>query len=239
LPSPILTEGESVTPAYEPVDEQGNPAARYDMLESVSFAFLLALEALTPAQRAVLLLRDVFDYSVRETAVALAMSEANVKTTHARARRAMIGYDQTRAKTSPALQEHARQMLERFLHCLSQNDVAGVEALLARDVVALSDGGGEFFAARVPVKGPAKVAQFYLYLTKKIDAATVRIQPLWLNGTAAMLFDFGPQSARYEPRYAPRSVILLDIRATGEIGCVYSVLASRKLAALKNLASET
>ena len=57
LPSPIETGDEFTPPSYEPVDEEGNPAARYDMLESASFAFLLALEALTPAQRAVLLLR--------------------------------------------------------------------------------------------------------------------------------------------------------------------------------------
>ena len=69
--------------------DSGSPEGRYDLLESVSFAFLLALEALTPQQRAVLLLRDVFDYSVRETADALGMSEPNVKTTHHRARRAM------------------------------------------------------------------------------------------------------------------------------------------------------
>jgi RNA polymerase sigma factor (sigma-70 family) len=65
LPSPIETGDEAAAPPDEPVDEQGDPLARYDMLESVSFAFLLALEALTPAQRAVLLLRDVFDYSVK------------------------------------------------------------------------------------------------------------------------------------------------------------------------------
>lgn len=237
LPSPIETEPEVMndTPTYEPADEYGDPAARYDQLESVSFAFLLALEALTPAQRAVLLLRDVFDYSVRETATALAMSEANVKTTHSRVRRAMRGYDEHRTIPSPAFHERARQSLERFLHCLSQHDVAGVEALLARDVVALSDGGGEFFAARLPVKGVAKVAQFYLNLTKYVDAATIRIQLLWLNGTAAILFDLGPRPAGY----APRSVILLDVRPTGEIGRVYTVLATRKLAALKNPASET
>ena len=93
LPSPIETE--DVPPSFEPAGDE-SPAARYDLLESVSFAFLLALEALTPAQRAVLLLRDVFDYSVRETARALGFTEANVKTLHLRARRALAAYDRTR-----------------------------------------------------------------------------------------------------------------------------------------------
>src|SRR5499427_709758 len=94
LPSPIETGDEAATPADKPpfdelAHERGDPAARYDMLESVSFAFPLALEALTPAQRAALLLRDVFDYSVKETAEALGMSEPNIKTAHHRARRTM------------------------------------------------------------------------------------------------------------------------------------------------------
>ena len=75
LPSPIETE----PPSHEPADERGSPAARYDLLESVSFAFLLALEALTPMQRATLLLRDVFDYSGREAARALGISEASAR----------------------------------------------------------------------------------------------------------------------------------------------------------------
>src|SRR4029077_2785208 len=85
LPPPIETE----PPSHEPADEGGSPAARYDLLESVSFAFLLALEALTPMQRATLLLRDVFDYSGREAARALGISEASARTTHLRARRAL------------------------------------------------------------------------------------------------------------------------------------------------------
>jgi RNA polymerase sigma-70 factor (ECF subfamily) len=82
LPSPIETgepgadaADDRVLPAFEPsLPGLGSTEGRYDLVESVTFAFLLALEALTPQQRAVLLLRDVFDYSVRETAEALAVS---------------------------------------------------------------------------------------------------------------------------------------------------------------------
>ena len=81
----------------------------------MSFAFLLALEALTPSQRAVLLLRDVFDYSVRETAHALRVSEANVKTTHARARRAMRAYERERVPITTDVQARTREALSRFL----------------------------------------------------------------------------------------------------------------------------
>jgi RNA polymerase sigma factor (sigma-70 family) len=81
LPAPIET-GEQAA-------EDPDPEHRYGLLESVTFAFLMACEALTPRQRAVLLLRDVLDYSVEETARALAMGIPNVKTTHHRARAAM------------------------------------------------------------------------------------------------------------------------------------------------------
>jgi len=90
LPSPIDTGDEASPPSHEPTFAEGmSTEGRYDMLESVSFAFLIALEALSPRQRAILLLRDVFDYSVQETAVVLDLSEANVKTSHHRARRTM------------------------------------------------------------------------------------------------------------------------------------------------------
>ena len=69
-----------------------SPEGRYGQLESASFAFLLVLEHLTPQQRAVLILRDVYEYSVREAAEALDLSLANVKTTLHRARRAMAAY---------------------------------------------------------------------------------------------------------------------------------------------------
>ncbi len=115
-------------------------------MESVSYAFLLALEALTPAQRAVLLLRDVIDYEVRETAVALGMSEANVKTTHHRARRAMAAYDGARCRPTPARQSATGAALARFLDALQRDDVAALEALLSEEVRSLTD-GGEYPAA--------------------------------------------------------------------------------------------
>src|SRR3954470_3892816 len=111
LPSPVATDEESL-PSFEPAAPAADsPAARYDLLESISFAFLLALEALTPQQRAVLLLRDVFDYSTAETARALDLTEANVKVTLLRARKRMKDYDQQRADLSSAKREATRQAL--------------------------------------------------------------------------------------------------------------------------------
>ena len=220
LPSPI--------PA-EPADPEGEPSGRYDRLESVTFAFLLALEALTPAQRAVLILRDVFDYSVRETAAALEFSEANVKTLHLRARRALAAYDRSRPPRGPEHQQRTAAVLERFLTCIATHDVPGAAALLAEHVVSLSDGGGEFHAARRPVRGPDHVARLFRGVTRQ-SGPPVRVEARVLNGLPALVADFTPRV----DGFAPRVVIQCEIDAQGRIQRLYGVLATRKLTALQS-----
>jgi RNA polymerase sigma-70 factor (ECF subfamily) len=116
LPAPIETEPVEAflaeeERAYEPACTEG----RYELLESVSIAFLTALEALTPAQRAVLLLRDVFGYSGRETAEALELAEANVRQTLRRARAALRDYDRRRCRIDAGQRRELQQTLARFL----------------------------------------------------------------------------------------------------------------------------
>ncbi|HEY2732881.1 MAG TPA: sigma-70 family RNA polymerase sigma factor, partial [Polyangiales bacterium] len=154
LPSPIATPDALAANATIETREacalnevQLGPEARYGQLETVTFAFLLALEALTPTQRAVLLLRDVFDYSVEETAQTLGQSLSNVKTTHHRARRTLQAYDAARCIPTPERQAKTRAALEAFVTKLASDDVDGLRALLAEDVVTWNDAGGEFFAA--------------------------------------------------------------------------------------------
>jgi RNA polymerase sigma-70 factor (ECF subfamily) len=226
LPSPIETpEGEP--PSFEPADTSGNPAARYDLLESVSFAFLLALEALTPSQRAVLLLRDVFDYSVRETARALRLSEANVKTTHGRARRAMGAYDVDRRPSTPDLRARTQETLSRFLACLARGDAAGIEALLAPGARALTDGGGEFAAALRPIVGRDKVSRLYLSVSRGFGVG-VDVRFRVLNGLPAAIVE----RAVAPPGGAPRAVVQCELDAEGRIGRLYTVVATRKLVGL-------
>jgi RNA polymerase sigma-70 factor, ECF subfamily len=222
LPSPLETE--DVPPAFEPAAE-GNPAARYDLVESLSFAFLVALEALTPAQRAVLLLRDVFDYSVRETAAALRFTEAKVKTSHLRARRLLATYDSS-CRLNPTV-AGAEEILPRFLACLQTGDVPGAESLLAQDVLLLSDGGGEFVTALQPVRGRDKVLRLVLGLAaKRILPSSVRFTRL--NGGPGVVLDF----AGARPPLPPRVVWECRQDAEGRIAEFFWVSASRKLTAL-------
>lgn len=224
----IAASREPSPPSWEASgDEQSSTERRYDLLESVSFAFLLALEALTPMQRAVLLLRDVFDYTVREAADALGTSEANVKTSHHRARRAMEAHDRSRQVPAAAREAHTRRALERFMASLLRDDVQAVEALLSESVRVLSDGGGEFLAARVPVVGRSKVARFFLKLRQGAGAG-MRVQWRTVNGQAALLFEREPA----QPTDAPRMLVACDADAEGRITSFYWVLATKKLTAV-------
>ena len=227
LPSPIDTSEEAAPPSHEPmVDGRETLEERYDLLESVSLAFLVALEQLTPRQRAVLLLRDVFDYSVKETADALDLSEPNVKTTHHRARQVMASYDGQRVRPTPSVQDASRRALFQFLQRLQANDVAGVEALLADDVKTTTDGGGEFRSALRTIVGRDKVARFYLAVANIPQGVTTHL--MTLNGLPAVVVD----AAKVPPRVAPRTVVQVDVDSAGRIAHIYAVSAPPKLTAV-------
>jgi RNA polymerase sigma-70 factor (ECF subfamily) len=225
LPSPI--ESEEPLPSFE-IAGEGGTEGRYDLLESVSFAFLLALEALTPQQRAVLLLRDVFDYSVEETASALGLSASNVKTTHHRARRALEPYEQNRCRPTADLVARSTVALQRFLTSLMSDDVAAVEAQLAEGVVALNDGGGQFIAATRPIVGADRVARFNVGI-KKHSPTVTRWEIRILNGLPALVGERDGTSAKEAPRFVMR----VDIDASGRITAVHTVLAPGKLTAVR------
>jgi RNA polymerase sigma-70 factor (ECF subfamily) len=228
LPSPVSAEPDSERiEAVEAVASGMSTEGRYDLVESMSMAFLVALEALTPRQRAVLLLRDVFDYSVAETADALGVSEPDVKTTHHRARRAMAAYDRERCQPTREVQDRTRTALAELMAAFARGDLAGAERQLATSVVALSDGGGEFFAARVPIVGVARVSKFYNNVaTRSLAGATYSMT--MLNGLPAIVTEIpGPHE-----RQAARLVTSIALDRDGRIARIWSVLASRKLTAL-------
>lgn len=203
-----------------------NPSARYEMLESVSFAFLLALEVLTPTQRAVLLLRDVFDFNVAETAAVLKMTEQNVKTTHHRARRVMSEYEEKRFIPKKSLVEKTGQIVNQLVGFLTSRDTESAARLLAANVVSVSDGGGEFFAAKVPVVGREKVALFLANLFKLTAGIEAQQRVVELNG----LFGVTTERTNAPEGYAPRVASLFQLNDEGLIERIYFVMASRKLA---------
>jgi RNA polymerase sigma-70 factor (ECF subfamily) len=227
LPAPVET-GDEVSPAAPRVAASGATSGyRYDLLESVSVAFLLALEPLTPRERAVLILHDVFDHTVQETAQALDLTQANVKATHHRAREAMKGYEQAGVRPTRDRQATTAERLREFLDGLWNQKVAGVEAMLAKDARALSDSGGEFVAARRPIVGRRNVARLLLGLAAKRPEAE-RLGFRMLNGLPALVVDApAPQG------FAPRFIVQVEVGRDGSIDAVHTVMSRRKLVAVR------
>ena len=231
LPSPVPTDdGESPASYEPPAPSEDSPVARYDMLESISFAFLLALEALTPAQRAVLLLRDVFDYSTAEVATALEITETSAKVLLHRARGRMRGYEKDRAIPDEARREATREALEQFLLCLKNRDAEGLEKLLTRDVVSISDGGGEVAAALRPVRGRDRVIRLFTGLAEKAGPMP-RVSFRLLNGWPAMTVEIEEQNRR--PGVASKFTMHVEVDSAGLIRRIDTVAAPSKTSALE------
>ena len=222
LPSPVAEE----PPAHEPSDNGRDPEARYELLESASVAFLLTLEALTPMQRAVLLLRDVFDYSVREAADACAITESNVRTTHRRARAAIEGHESNRSRPTRETVTRGLATLEQFIASIAAGDMAPLESMLSENVRFLSDGGGEFNAAIKPVIGRKQVAALLAGLDR-MSAPVVSSELRVLNGLPTLVVERLPM-----PGFASRFTIQVEIDDDGRLSQIYTVLASRKLTAV-------
>jgi len=231
LPTPIET-GDDAPPSFEPAVEGQTLEGRYDLMESVSLAFLQALEVLTPTQRAVLILRDVFDYSAAEAATALDISDGNVRIIHHRARRAMESYDRHRALPTADNREQTSQALQRFLSLLGSGDVHGIERMLAADVTAVTDGGGEFSAILKPISGVERVAQFFARLAAS-RTNTLNVAFRAINEFPALIIEF-EATAEAEARRAlhrrpPRIVISVDLNDAGLITMVRVFASPSKL----------
>jgi RNA polymerase sigma-70 factor (ECF subfamily) len=212
------------SPVEDADADEPSPDARYGQAESLSYAFLIALEALSPTQRACLILRDVMGYSVHEAAAALALSEANVKTSHHRAREALQHYEQGRARRPVPLAE-AQHVVMRFLALVGSGDFERVAELLAEDVRAVNDGAGEFLAALNPVLSREHVLRFFRGVTHGVQVLSTRAVICGgLPGLQA-------QVNASRPRAPARNVTLFEVNASGEIATVYSIVATRKLTA--------
>jgi RNA polymerase sigma-70 factor (TIGR02957 family) len=161
----------------EPLLTAPDVAEDVELAESVSFAMLTVLETLTPVERAVFVLREVFDLPYAEIAEAVGKSQAAVRQIGHRAREHV-------ASRRPRVEVHRgeqRQVVERFLAAVAQGDLQGLLDALAPDVVLVADGGGIAQATLKPVVGAKKVAN--LLRTFEKFGAGARIVPVTLNGS--------------------------------------------------------
>jgi RNA polymerase sigma-70 factor (ECF subfamily) len=166
----------------EPVDtKQGTHNVA--LADSLSQAFLLMLERLSPNERAAFLLRTVFDYEYAEIAEVLGKSEESVRQIVSRAKSRVI---QDTPRFRPAPQE-ADGLAERFVAACRAGDVKSVEEMLTEDAALHSDGGGKVSAARVVVRGPNKVARFLCGVFRK-RSADCEMRPATVNGQPGVVF---------------------------------------------------
>jgi RNA polymerase sigma-70 factor (ECF subfamily) len=169
----------------EPVfDAEGLSAdAATELADDLSFALLLALDRLSPMERAAFLLHDVFDTPFSEVAAMLDRTEAACRQLASRARRAVR--DERPAPTATP-DSHAR-LLQAFSDAVASGNVRQLAELLREDAVAITDGGGRKFAARNPIIGADKVARFFIGLAGKTAGHDVRIEPAVINGAVGAL----------------------------------------------------
>lgn len=226
LPSPRET-GERLDAATPPTDTTTGTAERVEQAEEVSYAFLVALEALSPRARAVLLLVDVLDYPAAEVASILETSEGNVRVLHHRARRTLDGFD-LQTVASPAVRARQRLALEQLLLCMMNQDAAGMEALLTDDVRSVTDAGGRYTALRAPLVGRTAVIRFHLETARR-RAPVSSTELRWINGAAGLVVVTRP----LRPQMAPRLVLRCEVDADGRIRELHTILAPRKLTAVR------
>ncbi|MFP3880859.1 MAG: sigma factor-like helix-turn-helix DNA-binding protein [Actinomycetota bacterium] len=150
--------------------------------ESLSMAALMALEKLNPVERAVLLLRDVFDLDYAAIADVVDKSPANCRQIARRARE-KAGDP---ARTSPRRLDRESEILARYLEKVSQGDVEGVASVFAEDVVLWSDGGGKARAARHPLFGATRVARHLVGVAPQAPAGT-EVRMARVNGDPAVI----------------------------------------------------
>lgn len=212
LPEPIV--------AAKPNDPMG--IIRMD--ESLSTAFLVLLEKLTPVERAVFLLREVFEYDYSEISKIVSENEVNCRQVFSRARRRV---NAMRPRFEASAQD-TEELLETFVKAVRGGQMEKLLALLAKDVTLYSDGGGKAVAVPNPIHGAHNVARGILAGFKKLVPRALVQRMAWVNGKPGLVGYFNGK---------PFSVITLGV-ADGQVHAIYIVTSPEKLDHLPDLPNE-
>jgi len=172
LPEPLLTD-----------DSAPDAAAHAETADSLSMAFLVLLESLTPVERAVFLLREVFDYGYDEIAGIVDRTEDNCRQLYVRARRHV---DEGRPRFE-ASRKHRDELVERFFAAAERGDLAALEEMLAADVVVYGDGGGKAPSWQ-PVYGPERVAKLIAGTLRRAMELGASLRATHVNGQPGVVF---------------------------------------------------
>jgi RNA polymerase sigma-70 factor (TIGR02957 family) len=211
LPEPIIT------------DSTDDPAQHAEMADSLSVAMLVLLESLSPEQRAVLLLHDVFDYRYPEIAAIVGKSEDNVRQLATRARRHVEQRRGGRGRFQTT-RDQRDKLAQRFFAAAEEGDLSGLEGLLAHDVALTGDGGGKAPALARSLHGRDRVARALVNWGRLAErAAGVSLRVVEVNGAPGALY--------LDAQERVIGVVALDI-AGGQIKSVSAIVNPDKLAHL-------
>ena len=213
LPEPLPTDAPDVAPSGALSDD---PLARAELADSLSMAFLLVLERLSPIERAAFLLHDVFGYAHDEIASIVETTPANARQIASRARR-RVRAERPRFDPSP---EERERLAERFFAAVSEGDVDGLVQVLADDVIVYGDGGGKVPQWSAPILGSERVARLFAGLGRQMVEVGAGLERRTVNGQ--------PAGVVRDPEGAVVCVWVVDVDA-GRVKAVRSVINPEKL----------
>jgi RNA polymerase sigma-70 factor (ECF subfamily) len=204
LPEPLLT------------DDASDPAEHAETADSLSIAFLVLLESLTPVERAVFLLHEVYGFAYGEIAGLVHKTEDNCRQIAARARR----HIEARRPRFEVSRRQKKELASRFVAALGEGDLDGLMEVLAADVVLVGDGGGKAPARRQPLHGREQVAPYLADIARFLRDAELRIRPAEINGQ--------PGGITFDRDGRVFNVFSLDI-AEGRVQTIRGILNPDKL----------
>jgi len=211
-------------PVVAPLGEPG-PAEHAELADSLSMAFLVLLEALTPVERAVFMLREVFGYDYPAVARITGKTEANCRQIFARARQHIAGqhFAGQPRDSAPAYQDRraaGEELARRFFAAVEGGDMDALLGMLAPDVVFHGDGGGKAQAVGKPLHGRQRVLRLLGGLFRRGRFMGAYVTPAWVNGQ--------PGAVTYDAEGRVINVFALDI-ADGMVQAIRSVVNPDKL----------
>ncbi|KQY81370.1 RNA polymerase sigma factor SigJ [Pelomonas sp. Root1444] len=217
LPEPLL-EDEALF-GWAP-----GPEKQAEFAQDVSIAFMLALERLSPLERAAFLLHDVFDLDYEEIARHLDRSEATCRQLISRARK-NVKADYARREVA---REEGERLVAAFMDAVRSHDVSGLAQLLAEDAVLLADGGGKVAAVPRPLHGGELIARTFIGFAQLPTSRGWRLVPATVNGLPGLLVIDGAGGDRLV-----QTIALAPARAPGRVGAVYIQRNPDKLRAIE------
>ena len=213
LPEPLVTD-----------EGAGDPAVHAELADSLSMSFLVLLERLTPVERAIFLLHDVFDYDFEEVGRIVGRTAATCRQHAVRARR-FIAENRPRFDASDAERD---ELAGRFFAAAGRGDVDGLIELLAEDVVVHGDGGGKVPQWFEPIVGPDKVARLFAQMGRQMGTMGATLEPHRINGQPGVIFR-GPHGGVF-------SVMSIEV-VDGRVATIRSVVNPDKLGHLGRVES--